>query len=131
VTLAGHREDVMEVLDASDLLLHPSRIDAFPGALLEAMAAGVPVVATAVGGIPDIIENGVSGILVPAPATPATLRDAVAPLLADAGLREVLGRRGRQRFELEFSVERWVERLRALYEEVLGERPPRRRSGGR
>ena len=68
VTFAGHRDDVMEVLDAADVLLHPSRIDAFPGALLEAMAAGVPVVATAVGGIPDIVDDGVTGVLVAAAA---------------------------------------------------------------
>lgn len=121
VTLAGHRDDVMEVLDAADMLLHPSRIDAFPGALLEAMAAGLPVVATAVGGIPEIVEDGVTGVLVPAPATPAMLQDAVGPLLADARLREALGRRARQRFDAEFSVERWVGRLRALYEDVLRE----------
>lgn len=121
VTIAGHRDDIMEVLDASDLLLHPSRIDALPGALLEAMAAGVPAVATDVGGIPDIIEHGVNGILVPAPATAAALREAIAPLLADTRLREALGRRARQRFELEFSLERWVERLRALYDDVLRE----------
>jgi glycosyltransferase involved in cell wall biosynthesis len=130
VTLAGHRDDVMDVLDASDVLLHPSRIDAFPGALLEAMAAGVPVVATAVGGIPDIVEDNVSGILVSAPATATTLREAVAPLLADAHLRDVLGRRGRERFELEFSVERWAERLRALYDDVLCGATPQGRSGG-
>ena len=128
VTLAGHRDDVMEVLDATDVLLHPSRIDAFPGALLEAMAAGVPVVATDVGGIPDIVEDGVSGILVPAPPMPATLREAVAALLADAPRRERMGRRARERFELEFSVERWAERLRALYDEVLRERSTRRGS---
>jgi glycosyltransferase involved in cell wall biosynthesis len=121
VTLAGHRDDVMEVLDASDVLLHPSRIDAFPGALLEAMAAGVPVVATDVGGIPEIVEDGVTGVLVPAPATPPMLQDAVAPLLADARLREAIGRGARQRFDAEFSVERWVGRLRALYEDVLRE----------
>jgi glycosyltransferase involved in cell wall biosynthesis len=74
-----------------------------------------------VGGIPEIVEDGVTGVLVPMPATPATLRDAVAPLLADAPLREALGRRARQRFDAEFSVERWIERLRALYEDVLRE----------
>jgi glycosyltransferase involved in cell wall biosynthesis len=121
VTFAGHRDDVMEVLDAADVLLHPSRIDAFPGALLEAMAAGLPIVATAVGGIPDIVEDGATGVLIPPPATPAAVADALAPLIADAGLRAALARRGRERFERRFSVERWLERTRAVYESVLGE----------
>jgi glycosyltransferase involved in cell wall biosynthesis len=121
ITLAGHRDDVMEVLDASDVLLHPSRIDAFPGALLEAMAAGVPVVATAVGGIPEIVEHGRTGLLVSPPPVPARFEEALAPLLADPGLRADLGREGRRRFERHFSVERWVERLRDLYEQVLRE----------
>jgi glycosyltransferase involved in cell wall biosynthesis len=121
VTFAGHRDDVMEVLDAADVLLHPSRIDAFPGALLEAMAAGLPIVATAVGGIPDIVEDGATGVLIPPPATPAAVADTLAPLLADAGLRAALARRGRERFERRFSVERWLERTRAVYESVLGE----------
>jgi glycosyltransferase involved in cell wall biosynthesis len=118
-TLAGHRDDVMEVLDASDVLLHPSRVDAFPGALLEAMAAGVPVVATAVGGITDIVEDGVTGVLVAPPPKPDALASALAPLLADPALRRALGERGRQRFEREFSAERWMGRLRALYDDML------------
>jgi glycosyltransferase involved in cell wall biosynthesis len=121
-TLAGHRDDVMEVLDASDVLLHPSRIDALPGALLEAMAARLPVVATAVGGIPDIVEDGVTGVLVAAPPKPDALAAALAPLLADAALRRTLGEGGRRRFEREFSVARWVTRLREVYDEVLHER---------
>ncbi|HEV2815129.1 MAG TPA: glycosyltransferase family 4 protein, partial [Solirubrobacteraceae bacterium] len=65
--LAGHRDDVMEVLDATDVLLHPTSVDAFPTALLEAAAASVPVVATAVGGIPEIVEDGRTGVLVEPP----------------------------------------------------------------
>jgi glycosyltransferase involved in cell wall biosynthesis len=118
-TLAGHRDDVMEVLDASDVLLHPSRVDAFPGALLEAMAARVPVVATAVGGVTDIVEDGVTGVLVEPPPKPDTLASALAPLLADPALRRTLGERGRQRFERDFSTERWAGRLRVVYEDVV------------
>jgi glycosyltransferase involved in cell wall biosynthesis len=123
VTFAGHRDDVMEVLDAADVLLHPSRIDAFPGALLEAMAAGVPVVATAVGGIPDIVEDGVTGTLVPPPPSPGALAAALAPLLADATVRASLAERGHQKFQHEFSAERWVARVRAVYEDALRARP--------
>ena len=119
VTFAGHRDDVMEVLDAADVLLHPSRIDAFPGALLEAMAARLPVVATAVGGIPDIVDDGVTGVLVAPPPAPGSLAEALAPLLADPALRAALGGRGRERFERDFSTERWMERIRAVYEATL------------
>ena len=119
VTFAGHRDDVMAVLDAADVLLHPSRIDAFPGALLEAMAAGVPVVATAVGGIPDIVDDGVTGVLVAPPPRPAALAEALAPLLADPALRAGLSERARERFDRSFSAERWVERIRAVYESAI------------
>jgi len=117
--LAGHRDDVMGVLDAVDVLVHPTRIDAFPTALLEAMAAGVPVVATAVGGIPEIIEDGRTGVLVAPPASGESFATALAPLLSDGERRRDLGRRGRERFAERFSATRWAARLRELYDDVL------------
>ena len=117
--LAGHRDDVMAVLDAADVLVHPSRIDAFPTALLEALAAGVPAVATAVGGIPEIVDDGRTGVLVAAPADGAALAAALEPLLADPRLRRELGARGRERFALRYSAARWAANLRDLYDEVL------------
>ena len=123
--VAGHRDDVMAVLDGVDVLLHPSLVDAFPTALLEAMAAAVPVVATSVGGIPEIVEDGSTGTLIEAPPRPEAVAGALLPLLADAGRRTELGRRGRERFEREFSAQRWAERLRGVYETALAERPRR------
>jgi glycosyltransferase involved in cell wall biosynthesis len=120
--LAGHRDDVMAVLDAVDVLVHPTSVDAFPTALLEAMAAGVPVVATAVGGIPEIVEDGRSGALLPAPPDGARLARALAPLLCDRAARAAMGAAGRERFAAEFSAETWARRLRGLYDEVLAER---------
>src|SRR5581483_12011893 len=61
--LTGHRTDVMALLDATDVLIHPSFADAFPTSLIEAGAASVPVVATRVGGIPEIVESGRTGTL--------------------------------------------------------------------
>lgn len=126
--LTGHRSDVMAVLAATDVLLHPTRMDAFPTALLEAAAAGVPVIASAVGGIPEIVVDRQTGLLLDAPATAGALTERLGLLLGDADLRAALGARARERFEREFTAERWVARLRGVYDEVLAERRQRARS---
>jgi glycosyltransferase involved in cell wall biosynthesis len=120
--LTGHRDDVMAVLMATDVLLHPTLVDAFPTALLEAAAARVPVVATAVGGIPEIVEDGETGFLVPAPPTAETVAARLEPLLADAALRARVGLAARERFEERFTAERWAARLRTVCDEVRGSR---------
>ena len=120
VIATGHRADVMEVLDASDLLLHPSRFDAFPTALLEAMAASVPVLATAVGGIVEIVEDGETGLLVPGPATRGELTVALERLVEDDDLRARFAAAGRERFAREFGAAAWATRTRAIYDDVLG-----------
>jgi glycosyltransferase involved in cell wall biosynthesis len=120
--LLGHRTDVMEVLDAADVLVHPSEADAFPTAVIEAMAASLPVVATRVGGIPEIVMDGDTGALVPAPARATELAGALEPLVTDASLRARMGSAGRARYEREFTVETWARRTRALYDVVLERR---------
>lgn len=117
--MTGHRGDVMELLDAADVLIHPSSVDAFPTTLIEAGAAGVPVLSTRVGGIPEIVIDGEGGILVDAPPSPHDFAAQLDRLLSDAELRRDLGAGGRRRFEEEFTAERWAGRLRALYEEVI------------
>jgi glycosyltransferase involved in cell wall biosynthesis len=117
--LTGHRDDVMAVLDASDVLLHPSRHDALPTTIIEAMAGSVPVVATAVGGIPELVTDGVSGLLVGAPPVAADLADALDLLLRDPARRRALAAAGRERFELEFTAAAWVRRVREVYDAVL------------
>ena len=119
VIFTGHREDVLSVLDAVDVLVHPTSVDAFPTALLEAMAARVPAVATAVGGIPEAVEDGETGILIEPPPTAEALAAALIPLLDDRAFRARLGARGRERFEARFTVDRWFERLLAVYEIAL------------
>jgi glycosyltransferase involved in cell wall biosynthesis len=121
VLLLGHREDLPELLDAVDLLLHPSDWDALPTVLLEAMAAGVPAVATAVGGIPEVVVDDATGVLVPAGAGPPALARAIAGLVGDPERRARLGTGARSRHHERFTAERWAQRLRALYEEVLDE----------
>lgn len=127
VMLLGHRGDVPELLGASDLLLHPTSMDAFPTVLLEAAAMGVPVLATAVGGIPEIVEDGETGLLVAAPPTADAFARPLESLLADKQLRDRLGAAARARFEEQLTAERWAQRLRALYDDVLAERAAKQR----
>ena len=122
VVLAGYRPDVPAVLDAADVLIQPSRADAFPTAVLEAMAASVPVLATDVGGVAEIVRRGVTGALVADPPSPAAFVAALAPLLDDPALRHRLGAAGRARFDAEFTAARWARRLRDVYAGVLDAR---------
>lgn len=117
--MAGHREDVMAVLDAVDVLVHPSHADAFPTVLLEAMAASVPVVATRVGGIGEIVVPGSTGALLEPPPDVDRLVAALEPLLADAGLRRRQGEAGRARFDEEHAARVWVQRTRSLYADAI------------
>jgi glycosyltransferase involved in cell wall biosynthesis len=127
VLLAGRRTDVMSVLDSLDVCLHPSRMDAFPTTLIEALAASTPVLASAVGGIPEIIDDGHTGVLVPAPPSAAAVVDALAVLLEDPARRGELAAAGRASYERRFTAGPWVERTRALYDAVLAEARTRRR----
>jgi glycosyltransferase involved in cell wall biosynthesis len=124
VVMPGHRDDVMSVLGATDVVLHVTDMDAFPTALIEAAAMGLPAVATDVGGIPEIVEPGVTGLLVASPPSVEQTAAALAQLLDDAELRRRLGTRAREVFDERFTAERWAHRLRAVYEEIRSE--PRR-----
>lgn len=126
VLLTGRRTDVMGVFDALDVCLHPSRMDAFPTTLIEALAASTPVLASAVGGIPEIIDDGRTGVLVPAPPNAATVAAALAALLEDPGRRRSLGAAGREAYEQRFRAGPWLEQTRALYDAVLSESGVRR-----
>lgn len=117
VVLTGFREDIPRLLGAADLVVHPSLADALPTALMHAAAAGLPVVASAVGGIPEIVTPE-SGILVP-PGDPASLAVAVNTLAADAGARTRMGRAARVQYERRFAVGHWLSELRGVYEAVL------------
>lgn len=119
VVWAGFRRDVPAFLAAADLFVLPSRDDAFPTVLLEAQAAGVPVVASRAGGIPEIVEDGTTGLLAP-PGDAAALARAVSALLADPAARRRLAEAGRRRAEERFSTGAWLARLEAVYAEVLG-----------
>lgn len=114
VTWLGFRRDVPELLAASDLFVLPSLGDAYPTVLMEAMAAGLPVVSTRVGGIPEIVDDGRTGRLVP-PGNAEALARTISELLDSREDREALGRSARAEAERRFSTAAWVERLRKVY----------------
>jgi glycosyltransferase involved in cell wall biosynthesis len=109
--LPGRVGDVASVLRRADVLVHPARWEGFGLALLEAMLAGLPVVASRVSSIPEIVVDGETGLLVP-PDDPAALRAALERVLADPGR---LGAAGHTRARAEFSVAQMAERTLAAY----------------
>ena len=115
VRWAGYRKDVDALLAGCDLFVHPSLDDAFPTVLLEAMAAGLPIVASRVGGIPEIVTPGVTGELVP-PGDARALASAINALLgSDDTLR--LMRAAAESHASRFSTAAWIDRLTAVYRE--------------
>lgn len=119
IVFTGAREDVPAILRGSTLTLLPSLTEALPTSLIEAAATGLAVVATTVGGTPETVEHGVTGILVE-PRDAEALATAVTDLLIDSGLRERYGAAGRRLAEDRFDLRRWAERLADLYAEARG-----------
>lgn len=118
VRLLGERADIPDLLAAADLAVLPSDYEGMPLAVLEYMFAGLPTVATRVGGIPELIEHGVNGLLVP-PRDPESLAKAMASLLADPVCAREMGAAARARAEREFSLDRSVEEVQVIYGELL------------
>lgn len=114
VRFLGHCDDVPQLLGELDLLVACSHSEGFSLAAAEAMAHGLAVVGTDVGGIPEVVESGVTGILVP-PGAPELLADAIERLLANDELRRKMGERGRERADTHFSMGATISRLRDLY----------------
>jgi glycosyltransferase involved in cell wall biosynthesis len=117
IVLAGSRSDIPDILAAADLFVLSSIREGLPVALLEAMASGTAIAATAVGGIPEVIRDGVSGLLVP-PVDAAALAEAVGTLLGNADLRRALGKEGRKIVEKEYSIRRTAELIGAIYQDL-------------
>lgn len=119
VFLTGFREDVPSVLAASDILVLPSFREGTPRVITEAMASGLPVVATGIAGIPEQVKDAENGYLIPTGDSGA-LADRLRGLLADAELRERMGTHGVERAE-RFSLATMVEELDRLYQNLLAE----------
>ena len=117
VSFAGYQSDVGPYYAAMDVFALSSAREAFGLVVAEAMRAGLPVVGTAVGGVPDIIIDGETGFLVPA-RDPAALAEALSSLADDSALRVSMGQAGRLRADCHFSAERYVADVSALYESL-------------
>lgn len=114
VVFAGYRDDVPELLAGCDVFCLPSSTEGLPLVILEAMAQGRPVVASAVGGTPELVVQGETGLLVP-PGDAESLRDALGRILDDPELARRLGAAGRARAAREFSSAAMCERMLGLY----------------
>jgi len=125
VELLGARGDVAALLAQADVFVLPTRSEGMPMSVLEAMAAELPVVASAVGGVPEIVGDGVTGALVP-PGDSAALAGTLARLTVDGALRARLGRAGRERAEREFGLDGFRQAHLRLYRAGLGAKRARR-----
>ena len=114
----GERREAAPLMRAFDVILHPSRHDALPRVLIEAMFAGVPVVASSVGGIPEMIESGRSGILVPG-GDPHALAVAAVALARDPALRSRLAEGAMRRASMLFGIDAMLRDILAVYAEVI------------
>lgn len=114
VEFLGHRDEIPSLLAATDLFVLPSRSEAFPNALLEAMAAGLPAIATAVGGVLEVVEDDRTGVLVE-PEKPAVLARALIGLMRDRDRAARLGRAARAAMRERYSLRSMVQRLEDLY----------------
>jgi glycosyltransferase involved in cell wall biosynthesis len=124
VHVLGFRDDVPRVLAGSDLFVLPTPSEGLSIAIMEAMAAGLPVVATAVGGNPELVEPGITGLLVPA-GDAGALAAALREIAGDPRRRREMGRAARSRVVLDYTAEKMADRYAALYEGLLSARGAR------
>lgn len=121
VILAGERQDIPKLLASSDIFASSSHREGLPLSVLEAMMAGLPIVATAVGDIPNVVTQE-TGVVVP-PHEPARLAAALEELLRNPSRRREMGKAARHRALEEYSVDVWMDRHVELYDEVIRSRP--------
>lgn len=125
VQMLGMRSDVLELLNGIDLLAQPSLWESFPISMLEGMAAGVPIVATDVGGVRECLQHNRSGLLVP-PKNPEELSSAILKLAASPELCARLVNEAKKVVRLQFAPESQTDKLEAVLESVCGNRSHRR-----
>jgi glycosyltransferase involved in cell wall biosynthesis len=125
--LAGFRGDLDALLPCLDVLVLPSYTEGLPNVVLEACAARVPVVATAVGGTPEVVEHGVNGLLVPAGDADA-LVSALRDLLGSPTRRRDMGERGRHKVVEDFTFAAQAEKYQQLFDDLLCRSTPQRQA---
>ena len=123
IQFMGLRPDVDRILHCIDLFVLPSRWEGLPNVVLEAMAAGKPVVATEVGGIPELVVHGVTGVIVP-PQDVHALAEAIKALLSDEPRALTMGAAGRERVQRHFGIDAMIAKTEALYQELLKQKQP-------
>ena len=119
IIFAGFQRDTRAYFRLFDIFVLPSLFEGLPVSVIQAMAAGCPVVATNVGGVPEVVENGVTGLLV-APGRPDELSAALRRLIADPALRTLMSERGRERAAGEFSAQVMISSSEKIYSALLG-----------
>ena len=122
VLFAGFREDLDRIIGCLDLVIHPALMEGLGVSLLQASSAGVPIVGTRVGGIPEIVHDGINGYLIP-PSDARSITDSVVKILGDRGLAMQMGQKGREIALRDFSIRSMVEGNLKVYRELLGEFP--------
>jgi glycosyltransferase involved in cell wall biosynthesis len=124
VVMLPGQVDIRPFFHRASLFVLSSVTEALPNVVLEAMASGLPIVATNVGGLPEVVNPGQTGLLVP-PKEPARLAQAILQLLADEELRRAFGRAGRERVVREYSFNRMVRRYEVLFDALLAQKGSR------
>lgn len=117
VIFTGFRSDIANIMKSLDILVSASWKEAFGRSLIEAMAAGKPVIATNVGGMPEIVQDGVTGMIVP-PKAPKAIANAILRMLKDKDLMVNMGIAGQKRVKELFSLERNIKQIQEVYEEI-------------
>ncbi len=118
VVFAGFREDLERILPCLDILIHPALMEGLGVSLLQAAAAGVPVVGTRAGGIPEAVEDGVTGLLIQ-PGNPETIAEAAVRILSDPLLAKKMGEEGKKRVAERFSIEAMARGNLEVYSEII------------
>lgn len=118
ITFHGYQKDPSAILSRAQVFALSTRSEAFPRSVLEAMRAGLPIVASRVGGVSEAVEHGENGLLVP-PARPDAMAGALRALIEDPALRQRLGAAARRDYEERFRLDRMVDDTAAVYEAVL------------